>query len=49
MKPKRKVSAAGVGGAIGVLAVYVFGIEDAEVGAAISTVAAFVLGYLVGE
>lgn len=51
MKPTKKVSAAGIGGAISVLVIFVaqeFGVEiPGDVGAAIGTVAAFTLGWLV--
>lgn len=48
--PTRKVSAAGIGGAIGILICWVIpGVEPPEVAAAISTVCAFGLGYFVSD
>lgn len=51
MKPNRKVSAAGIGGAISVLVIFIaqeLGVEiPGDVGAAIGTVCAFALGWLV--
>lgn len=51
MKPSRKVGAAGIGGAISVLVIFTcqqFGVEiPGDVGAAIGTVCAFGLGWLV--
>lgn len=53
MKPTRKVSAAGIGGAVSVLVIFIaqqFGVEiPGDVGAAIGTVAAFGLGWLVSS
>ena len=49
MKPKKKVAAGGIGGAIATLIVALTGIEDAEVAAAIATIASFLLAYVVSE
>ena len=50
MKPVSKVAAAGIGGAVATLIVYVAGLAGVEVpgdvGAAIATVVAFAAGYL---
>ncbi len=51
LKPQRKVTAAGLGGAIAIVAVWTagqFGLEvPPEVAAAVSTIFSFVAGYLV--
>lgn len=48
--PTRKVAGAGLGGAIGILICAVIpGTESPEVAAAIATVCAFVVGYVVPE
>ena len=52
VKPSNKVSAAGLGGAFGILTVWVLGFAvdvPPEAAAAISTVAAAVTGWLVPE
>lgn len=50
MKPTRKVAAAGLGGAVAtIILALIPGSESPELAAAVATVAAFLLGYLVPE
>ena len=53
MKPTRKVGAAGIGGAIAILTVFIagqFGLEvPGEVGTAFGTVVSFVAGWFTAE
>lgn len=49
-KPTRKVAAAGIGGAIATIVLALIpGAESPELAAAVATVCAFLLGYLVPE
>jgi len=47
--PKRKVSAAGLGGAVSIIVVALIGNVAPEVASAITTVCSFAAGYLVPE
>lgn len=50
MKPTRKVAGAGIGGAIAtVILALIPGTESPELAAAVATIAAFVVGYVVPE
>lgn len=50
MKPTRKVTAAGIGGAIATIVLALIpGTESPELAAAVATVCAFALGYVVSE